>query len=413
MRWLIRIIIPVLLTLLSFIVILSAGFIYLIVTPSGAKLLVRCFKYEFLSQGRMHIGHCEGSLHHGFVLKDVKIMAMPFQPESTVRIQEIKVRIPVLTPSLYQVDIFNARLFVPECDPIVFTGKIHAGQISGNFYSNFVDIYQFSRFWAIKDIVQGLRGFITNADAQVMGTIFEPRIKGHFQVDTIRYRSVVLKDGVGGVDLTFNAPLSPVLLMSGEMTFDKANVIIRKIKLDLSESKAFFKGNVLNPLLDIHLGAKVEDMYIHLVVKDELLKPQLTVTSDPPMLPQDALRVLFTGNAFGPVNSPFDGITSGELARDFLNYSLNDINSQQQVGLKTKLTDRLKLGLEMDQRSVSVGDTNTFYSRKISGELDLNDNMSLNILKGVLPQENYMTQLSQGNDAEDETQIYLQYKKRF
>jgi putative salt-induced outer membrane protein YdiY len=98
-----------------------------------------------------------------------------------------------------------------------------------------------------------------------------------------------------------------------------------------------------------------------------------------------------------------------------LNYSLQDIGDQN-LGLKTKLTDNLKLGVEMDQLPAPPGETNIYYSRKINGEVDLNENMSLNISQEVLPQDRMPTSSvagSQDAQAGPETQIYWQYKKRF
>ena len=164
-------------------------------------------------------------------------------------------------------------------------------------------------------------------------------------------------------------------------------------------------------MIDIHLGAKVQDMDIHLAIKGTLANPQLIVSSDPPMATQEALRVLFSGNVLTSSASPFNGVTSSELAENLLNYSLQDIHDQQGLGMKTKLTDNLKLGVEMDQIPLPPGETNTYYSRKINGEMDLDDHMSLNVSQEVFPQDSYPSY--QDAQSAAETQIYLQYKKRF
>ena len=130
-------------------------------------------------------------------------------------------------------------------------------------------------------------------------------------------------------------------------------------------------------------------MEINLTIKGTSLNPQLTVTSDPPMPPQEALQVLFTGNAWSSSTSPFNGVTSSQLAENFLNYSLREMNEGQDMGLKTKLTDNLKLGAEMDQMPSAPGETNVYYSRKINGEMDLNDHMSLNVSREFLTQDSY------------------------
>jgi hypothetical protein len=101
------------------------------------------------------------------------------------------------------------------------------------------------------------------------------------------------------------------------------------------------------------------------------------------------------------------------LAENFLNYSLQNINDDQGLGLKTKLTDNLKLGAEIDQLPSSPGETNVYYSRKVNGEVDMTEHTSLNVSQEVFPQNRDPSESVQDAQPEAETQIYLQYKKRF
>jgi hypothetical protein len=129
---------------------------------------------------------------------------------------------------------------------------------------------------------------------------------------------------------------------------------------------------------------------------------------------QAALQMLFTGNSWStPSASPISSGTSAELADAFFNYSqLN--NDEQRIGLKKKLTDKLKLGVEMDQLTPAMpGDSAVYYYRKIEGEMDLSNHLSLNISKHVLPQDRESYTTSQQSQQDEETQIYLQYKKSF
>ena len=98
------------------------------------------------------------------------------------------------------------------------------------------------------------------------------------------------------MDLTL-IPAIGQIQVKGEMIVDSGLVNVRKINLELHTSKFIFQGDIFNPMIDIRLGAKVEDMDIHLAIKGTLANPQLIVSSDPPMAPQEALQVLFTGNA--------------------------------------------------------------------------------------------------------------------
>jgi hypothetical protein len=406
-----RVITAIFLTVFSIILLFSAACAYLIVTPLGGKLLVRYFKQHFVAMGLMHVGHFEGTLQNGFSLKDVRIKGMSFFPDALLRIQEIHVLLPLWDlPPHYDLDIFNARIFMPNSDPVVFTGNVLAGQINGNLYARAVDLHEASHFWANEDIRKNMRGYISNVDFTIQGPLSAPKVNGSFLGDDIWYKSVLLSNGVSRVDLTLISPQEH-FQMKGEITVDSGLVNVRNTNLQLSPSKFVFKGDAFNPSFDINLGAKVEDMDIHLAIKGTLSEPQLTVSSDPPMAPQEALRVLFTGNAWGLSTSPFNGVTSSQLAENFLNYSLQDINDQRQFGFKTKLTDNLKLGAEMDQTPLPIGETNTYYTRKINGEMDVTEHTSLNVSRQVLPQDSYPSY--QYTDPESDTQIYLQYKKRF
>ncbi|MBF0571264.1 MAG: translocation/assembly module TamB domain-containing protein [Candidatus Omnitrophica bacterium] len=412
MHWFIRLTTAIFLTVISFILLLSVSLSYLIVTPLGGKILLRYFKQEFSAVGMMHVGHYEGSLQNGFILKDISIKGLSYLPDALLRIQEIRVYLSLWPLPHHDFDIFNARIFIPDSDPVVFTGKVCAGQIKGNFYSKSVDIHEASRFWASEDIRKNMKGFVSDFDATIQGPLSSPRVTGHFLADNIQYESVLLTEGFSRMDLIL-IPAKSQVQVKGEVIVESGLVKVRRTNLDLMQSRFNFQNNILNPIIDIHLGAKVEDMEIYLTIKGTLADPQLTVTSDPPMAPQEALQVLFTGNAWEPTTAPFKGVSSGELAQDFLNYSLSKANDQQQFGLKTKLTDNLKLGVAMDQLPSPPGETNIYYSRKIEGEMDMSDHMSLNISKGILPQDRGASQSPQDSQSGAETQVYLQYKKRF
>jgi len=407
-----RLLTALFLTLISIVLLFSAAFAYLIVTPLGGKILLRYFKQQFVAVGLMHVGHYEGSLQNGVILKDITIKGLTYLPNALLRVQEVHVRLPLWEPSHFDLAIFNARVFLPDSDPVVFTGDIYAGQIKGDLYAKSVDIHEASRFWTSEDIRNNLQGFVSNGDFKIQGPLSSPEVNGTFLADSIRYRSVLLTDGFSRAHLTIFPSLVQTQMM-GEVIIDSGLVIVRKVELQLSQSKIIFQGDVFDPILNIRLGAKLGDTVIHLTILGTVASPQLMVSSDPPMAPQDALNVLFTGNAWVSSTSPFNGVSSTQLAENFLNYSLQDINPQQQVGFKTKLSENLKLGAEMDQLPLPPGETNNYYSRKINGELDLSDHMSLNVSKEVLSQDRAAYETAQDTQSEDETQIYLQYKKRF
>jgi len=405
-----RLITAIFLTLLSVVLIFSAVFAYLIVTPLGGKLLVRYFKEGFVTVGLMHVGQYEGTLQNGFVLKDVRIKGLSYLPNALLRIQEVRVHLPLWDLPHSDFRIFNARIFIPDCDPVVFTGGIYAGQIQGDIYARSVDVHEASRFWIAENIRKNLDGFITDIDLKVQGPVAAPEVKGSFLADSIRFKSIILTSALSTVNLILSSP-SGQFQLRGAVIVSSGNVNVRNVNLQLLPSQFIFNGDALNPMINIYLGAKVEDMDFHLKIKGSSVNPQLTVSSDPPMGAQEALQVLFTGNAWSASTSPFNGVTSSQLAENFLDYSLQDVKDDQHLGFKTKLTDNLKLGAEMDQVPMPPGETSVYYSRKVNGEMDVTNHMSLNISQEVLAQDSYPTY--QYTQPAAETQFYLQYKKRF
>jgi hypothetical protein len=323
------------------------------------------------------------------------------------------VQIPLWDWRRTDLDILNARIFVPDCDTIVFTGEVAAGQMKGNLYGKSVDLHAISHFWANEDIKKNLQGFISDIDLVLQGPVLTPVVSGHFLADGIRYKQVFLKDGPAAVNLIL-IPSKEVFQIKGEVVLNSGVLVVRGVNLKMTKSSVYFQGDVLNPRIDIHAGSRVEDTDVHLSLKGTMDRPELIVTSNPPLSPQAALQMLFTGNSWStPSASPISSGTSAELADAFFNYSqLN--NDEQRIGLKKKLTDKLKLGVEMDQLTPAMpGDSAVYYYRKIEGEMDLSNHLSLNISKQVLPQDRESYTTSQQSQQDEETQIYLQYKKSF
>ena len=122
---------------------------------------------------------------------------------------------------------------------------------------------------------------------------------------------------------------------------------------------------------------------------------------------------------------------SGELVGDFMDYfllggrggefaqtyGLTDFSMQyddqaKRVGLKKKLTDDFKIGLELEQVPGQPGET-TAYARKLEGEMSMTSHLSVNVSKKILPEEKSAPKTTQEIQQEGETQVYLKYKENF
>ncbi len=410
MRKLKRLIKAILVTAFCVVLLLNMLLAYLITTPLGGKVLVYFFKQKFLAVGLMHVGHHQGTLENGFILQDVHIRGLSYLPDALLNIQEVRVYFPLSYPPHYDMYIFNARIFMPDSDPVVFTGEVHSGAIKGELYGRYVDLHELTRFWVGQEVKKSLQGFVSNMDLNIQGTLRDLKISGPFSADNVWYKSIHLTNTSSSMNLEMVWPVLREFQIKGEVLFNAGQINIRKVNLQLISSKLIFTGNPTNPMLNIHMGARAEDADIHIAIKGILSNPQMTVTSDPPMPPEEAMQVLFTGISFS--RSPFNSVNSSQLAENFLNYSTQDTNDEPAVGFKTRLTKNLKLGAEMDQKPLPLWATNTYYSRKINGEMDVSNNVSLNVSQQVLTQDSYPSYV-QDIQPQSETQVYVQYKKRF
>ena len=132
---------------------------------------------------------------------------------------------------------------------------------------------------------------------------------------------------------------------------------------------------------------------IDLAIKGTFLKPKLIFNSDPPMSEENIMIALVTGKSW------------------------SGIESEQGFGLRKKLTDTFNVGMQVQERPSQLGrDQALGYSRTLEGQMKLSDKFSLNVSKKYLPSstESPQTGIASGQrQKDDESQIYLQYKKRF
>lgn len=368
-----------------------AAYVFL-TTPWGGRAAATYLIQYYVPFCNFNLGDVEGTIEKGLVLKDVTISHIPNMKEGVVHIQDLYVQIPLIHWDQLSMRINNGRVSLPSADPIVFNVTMIKNKLQGDCYARSVDAKQILSVLGYDDLAKMVYGFLTRIDFSIGGTMQSPRFVGHFFVDNFIYKTTTtVKDGFGNLDLNVLA-LGNNPSLSGFIVLQSAAVKVDKVNIDLVTSKVIFKGNVDDLLLDIHGSSKVEDINIDMAVKGTLKKPLLLVSSDPPMSEDQILVALVT------------------------NKSWTEIDESQGFGLRRKLTDTFKVGMQVEEMPSQIGSPQPLgYSRTLEGQMNVTDKLSVNVSKKYLPSNESASNIGSSSQPQkdNESQIYLQYKQRF
>lgn len=378
-----------------------AGGFYLLTTASGGKAAVQFFCKQYVPQDVIvTIGNYAGTMRSGLILQDIAVTNIPaFPPEASIRIQRLIARVPAFDPRDLSVDIFNVRLILPGCDPIVIEGQYTKGQVQARAYTRVLDVHTLVSGVMQERFLKNLQGFITDAEMTIQGPVSGLCMTGTFFVDRIRYQDTTVSQGFGRVQAILVLGGAKALL-SGVLMMDDGLVNTRHRDIDLRPSRAFFAGGALDdPSLDIHGTIQIEDIAIDFSIKGTLQKPALKVQSDPPMAEDMLWMVLAAGKTWTPSSLRYNEQTKA-------------------LGVQKNVTDEFKLGLEFEESPVRPGQPVTEYSRTVQGAMLLTDKFSLNIAEKLLPQDRSSIPAQSDPTNTDprrqtESQIYLKYKNTF
>jgi|GEM_PF-6855734 len=362
-------------------------------TTWGAKLITPYLIKYYVPFCDISVERYEGTIEKGLSLKHVTINHIPTMKEGVIHIQEIYLQIPWVHLDQMAIKAINGRVDLVSSDPIIFNGTRINNTISGNCYAHSIDAHQVLSVLGYDDLAKSIHGFISNPDFEISGIGNVPHFVGHFFVDNIVYKDTSVQDGFGRLDVTIMS-LGLVPSMTGFIILESALVKTNKINIDLTTSKVGFKGNVDQLFLDIHGSSKVEDIEVDMAIKGSLQKPQLIFNSDPPMPEEEILIALVTGKKWSEIE--------------------NERSSSEGFGLRRKLTDNFNVGMELEEIPLQFGkDQSLGYTKTIEGQLKLTDKFSLNFAKKYLPVTDTPTTSSSQPVKSDDTEFFLEYKRRF
>jgi hypothetical protein len=213
-------------------------------------------------------------------------------------------------------------------------------------------------------------GRVKECDGTVQGPVLAPVVSGQFHLESISGRFLTVADVPGTLKLQITPGRPPQL--HGEIVGNHGTVKLRQTDIALLPGRIIFEGNPKAPRLEAQGTTTVAGTRIHVETQGMLRKPDIKLTSDPPMPQERLLVMLATGKAWRTVGTDIEeGWLSPELATDAFDYfvfggeggrlagrlgisetSLQFNPEQQRIGASATFADRVELRVETGMAQV-------------------------------------------------------------
>lgn len=372
-----------------------------------------------------------GSLASGLMYNDIELKDLKWFPApNQLKIQELTIDINSFGWTGVDLYVENARLILPDCEPILFFGKKEKQTLDFNFYSQGVSDNEIKNLLK-KDVFNKATGSLSNIDVFVKGTMDEPVFKGEFFVEKITKNGFSLKRAPCFFEIRLKETHGSWGFY-GSITFNSGTIEGKRTALvRLDESKIIFEGDPQKPSFDIHANSVVEKIKMNIVLKGTFQQPDLQVHSTPPKSRERLLLALATNKTWQDTEAVFSqGTFSVDLAKDFIDYfvfggqgnkfaetfglkslSVNYDAKTKGIAVTKDLSGQLEGSYKIEGEKKKTGEAD--ISQKIGGEYRVTDNISLGAEKELKAKEKAQAFVDEANKPETEDKIYLKYKKEF
>ncbi len=416
-------------TIIIFVFFASLIAYYFIFTNKGSTLIVKSALLKYTRSQSVNIKKSEGKLDRTLVFHDIEIEGSKvLRLNNLVKIQKLEISFESFNLAGINVKIYNGRLQFPTSELIVFRGSFKKSILDANIYSQGFIVERIAGFFPEIKYLKNISGSVSNIDIYVKGPVLEPKFSGECRIEKLLRKDFLLSN----CSVLFNLQLKDVnkepklngtvFLNSGTISGPKAALI------NLRESKISFSEDPKKASLDLKGTSDVEGTKINIVLKGTFDKPELKLTSDPP-LPQERLLVmLITGKSWNAAEMALDkGQFSLDLVKDFVDYFLfsgsgskifkqlgiSDISvtfEQEKKGvvIKKAITEKIDASYAVEQSQGKEELPTT--TQKVGGEYKITEGLSIGAEK-ELKQEDKSGVSPEGQKADDK--VMIKFKRKF
>lgn len=415
--------------IIAILVLITVLLVVLFNTSKGGEFLFRRTIDRAVVADQFKIGESRGSLRDGLILDNVELHGLADLPESSyLKIQRVIMNWSKLSLDGLELTLQNARLKLPQSEPVVLTGSFKSGQLDLNIYSVGLTVGEIKPYLPDIKKLAPLKAYVKNLDLFITGDYREPGVTGQFTIVNALYKGFLLTDAPVMLDMQFKDIKNDVKLY-GQTNIESGRLQAKRADVDLERGKLEFTGLWNRPWVDIHGETKVANTFITIKLSGTLQDPNLILSSEPPRSKEKLMIMLATGKAWDSVEGAFtDGLDSGALTKDFIDYfffagrsnsfadkfgisdvSLTYSETARGISARKLITDNLEVGYGVKQ--VIEEDMVSETSHTVEGRVQVNKNLSVGIER-EMTRKTIDEELNEDVDEVD-NKIMLKYKKSF
>lgn len=415
----------IVLAIIFFAVIAAGGVI--LFTKIGTAYVIKKISRSISEKKEIVWKKNEGSFISGMVYENVEMEDLEMLPKPNIlKIQKISINIDALSMEGISGSLENARLLLPNADPILVYGTLDKGVLDFNVYSKTISLSEVESLIESSELKK-VSGDLSEIDIRIKGDLREPQFEGEFIVNKIDKDGFSLINSPGTLNLIIKEE-NNIKGLYGNITLQNGTIRGKRTAIvSLKPSKIMFSGDPQKPGFDINGTSQVESIKLSIALKGSFDKPDLQLKSDPPMEKDRLLLALATNKTWRNTQDILDkGVVSKDIAKDFIDYFIfggQGSKFAEKFGLKTvsikydaeskgvtvtkDLSDKLEGKYEIEEKNKN--ETKADIIQKIGGEYKVTEALSLEAQKELKQQyEN-----NQPDNSKTESQLLLKFKKSF
>lgn len=409
----------------------------LVFTQTGSRILVGVALRRVPDFPSGPLEDMEGSLAQQLVFKDVELKDLKHLPAGSVlRIQRLKMRLRSFSVKDAQIWIENARLNLPQSEPILIQGTYRNQELDLTVYSRTLVAAEIVGIFPQSHSLRSLSGTVNNADLHIQGDLQRLRVEGTAMIQELIYRDFCLRDAPLDMVLTvassWNGSTPAVESLAGSLDFDRGTFEARKTQIGFEPSRIVFSGDPQRPDFSLAGHAQVNAVRIQGSFRGTLDDPQIHLTSQPP-LPSDLLLVMLaTGKSWKGVRTAMEAESiSPELVTDFLDYfffdgrgekmarafGIKDISvtleqNKKGVGISKGVGDKMEVFYGVTELTPAAEGNSSILDQKIGGKLKFSEAVSVSAereMKGAATTE----QVTTATEPVSNDKVIMEYNRKF
>ncbi len=371
--------------------VLAAGlFGFLFFTTAGATLLVRTALSLAFDSGSVRFWRAKGSLSEPLVFYDVEVKDIKGLPSGSVlKIQQMTVSDFLLQLENSRIQVSNARLKFPQSDyPVVLSGSYQDLAFNVNVYSKSLGVRDTLDLFTEASELRDVSGVVTDVDSFLTGSWRKPQLAGSLLISRFSYKEFSLLD----CSVSYNIRIEDIKehpKPTGAIVFGTGLITSPHASVKLEGGKMIFSSDPKTPLLDFSGISDIEGVKIWIHLKGTLKKPDLHLSSDPPLSQESLLLMLMTGKKWG-------------------------VSGSNAVGVNKSLSDKVELRYDVERPPPGTEQQKQIQTHKLGAEVKITDKISIEAEGQVRQQQQQDVQSVSGQpEQQKDGKVVLKYKRKF